>query len=450
MMPSRAVELALAALLLLVIATCSDAQVLGVEGDRFTLNGQPRFLVFVSYFDGVRRIPDNLASTTVLDADLEYLVSKGVSGVRIFPNWQSPGETLMQCDGALRPLQLEKLTRLIDRAAAKGLVVDVSFTIDTVKNTAGHQCLSASDYKKALDTVTSSLAGKTSILFDLQNEHDKNRPPADSSHPKGWTPQQWADYLGATIVPAVKSRDASRLVTVSWTSDATPLSVFSYVQNRRYDVLAYHHRGPGWETKTTTYATRFKRLFADRGPRRPIYLQEPNRFPFDTEVAHYESAVANAKGAGAAAWTFHNSVVEQSKPLNGTTPFERLLAPGERSFLDRLNAAIAGPVAANESFRFAEMSLGTTRAILRAQEAPDEDQSTRFLAHGGRCFGRRRIGTLRLVDTPRRRRFARLVAAAAFPLRHRTPRRRDDGEPQFRSSFGMVAKRGRPASRARL
>src|SRR3989442_11487334 len=163
MMPSRAVELALAALLLLVIATCSDAQVLGVEGDRFTLNGQPRFLVFVSYFDGVRRIPDNLASTTVLDADLEYLVSKGVSGVRIFPNWQSPGETLMQCDGALRPLQLEKLKRLIDSAAANGLVVDVSFTIDTVKTTAGHQCLSASDYKKALDTVTSSLAGKTSI-----------------------------------------------------------------------------------------------------------------------------------------------------------------------------------------------------------------------------------------------------------------------------------------------
>src|SRR5205085_1551558 len=82
-------------------------------------------------------IPDNLAAMTVLDADLQYLASKGVSGVRIFPNWQAPGETLMQCDGALRPLQLEKLTRLIDRAAANGLVVDVSFTIDTVTNTDG-------------------------------------------------------------------------------------------------------------------------------------------------------------------------------------------------------------------------------------------------------------------------------------------------------------------------
>ena len=446
MMPSRAVELALAALLLLLIATRSNAQILGIEGDRFTLNGQARFLVLVSYFDGVRRIPDNLASTTVLDADLQYLASKGVSGVRIFPNWQSPGVTLMQCDGALRPLQLEKLTRLIDRAAANGLVVDVSFTIDTVKNTDGHQCLSASDYKKALETVTSSLAGKTSILFDLQNEHDKNRPPADSSHPKGWTPQQWADYLGATIVPAVKSRDASRLATVSWTSDAAPSSVFSYVQDRRYDVLAYHHRGPGWEAKTTTYLTTFKGLFAHRGPRRPIYLQEPNRFPFDTNVAHYDTAVADAKRAGAAAWTFHNSVVEQ--PLSGTTPFERLLAPGERSFLDRLNAVIDGPVAADE--RFAEMNLAKTRAILRAQEARDEDQSTRFLAHGRRCFGRRRIGTLRLADAPGRRRVERLVAAAAFSLGHRTRRCRDDGEPQFRSSFGMAAKRGRPASRARL
>src|SRR5947209_286491 len=340
MMPSRVVELALAAFLWLAGAS-ANPQTLAVQGDRFILNGQPRFLVFVSYFDGVRRIPDNLASTAVLDADLDYFVRKGVSGVRIFPNWQFGSETLMQCDGALRRLQLDKLRMLVDRAAAKGLVVDVSFTIDTVRNAQGGQCLTAADYNTALQTATAALAGKKGVLFDLQNEHDKNRPPADASHPHGWTPQAWADYLATTIKPAVKTRDSSRLLTVSWTSDVAPAAIFSYAQDRGYDLLTYHYRGPDWETRTSSYLTTFKALFARRGPQRPIYLQEPNRFPFDVAASHYEVAVANAKRAGAAAWTFHNSVVERSKPLNGTTPFERLLEPGERSFFDRLAAVIA-------------------------------------------------------------------------------------------------------------
>src|SRR5207248_11230532 len=142
MMPSRVVEVVLAVLVWLVAAAASS-QTLGVHGDRFTVNGQPRFLVFVSYFDGVRRLPDNLASTAVLDADLDYFVRKRISGVRIFPNWQFAGDTLMECDGTLRRLQLEKLRTFVDRAAAKGLVVDVSFTIDTVRDAQDRQCLSA-------------------------------------------------------------------------------------------------------------------------------------------------------------------------------------------------------------------------------------------------------------------------------------------------------------------
>src|SRR5437764_7755527 len=340
MMPSRVVEVVLAVLVWLV-AAAANSQTLGVHGDRFTVNGQPRFLVFVSYFDGVRRLPDNLASTAVLDADLDYFVRKGISGVRIFPNWQFRSETLMQCDGTLRRLQLDKLRIFIDRAAEKGLVVDVSFTIDTVRKAQGGQCLTAGAYKTALEAATAALAGKKGVLFDLQNEHDKNHPPTDASHPHGWTPQAWADYLATTIKPAVKTRDPARLLTVSWTSDVEPAAVFSYVQDRGYDVLTYHYRGPDWETRTSTYLTTFKALFVRRGPQRPIYLQEPNRFPFDVTASHYDAAVANAKRAGAAAWTFHNSVVERSKPLNETTPFERLLEPGERSFLDRLASLIA-------------------------------------------------------------------------------------------------------------
>ena len=340
MMPSRVAELAAAVLLALSIADAARGQALRVAGDRFTIDGRPTFLVFVSYFDGVRRIPDSLSSTAVLDADFDYLVSRGAAGVRVFPNWQFRSETLMDCAGKLRPLQLRKLTMFVDRAAAKRLVVDVSFTVDVVRNSQGRQCLSAANYKQALGSVTAALRGRTNVLFDLQNEHDKNRPPPDRSHPNGWTTPQWTEYLAAIVRPAVKAQDPSRLLTVSWTSDAPATSVFANIQDGAFDVLAYHHRGGGWDTKTVSYIATFKELFARRGPERPIYFQEPNRFPFDTVVAHYETAVANAKRSGAAAWTFHNSVVDTAKPLNGVAPFEQLLEPGERAFLERLASAV--------------------------------------------------------------------------------------------------------------
>jgi hypothetical protein len=337
MMPPRLAELAAAALLSLWTVAAS-AQSLGIEGGQFAVDGRPAFLIFVSYFDGVRRIPDDLASTATLDADLDYLVSKAVAGVRVFPNWQFRSETLMDCDGGLRPRQLAKLKKLVDRAAAKHVVVDLSFTIDVVKNGEDKQCLSAADYKRALETVTTALAGKTNVLFDLQNEHDKNRPPPDDAHKSGWTADQWTDYLGTVVLPAVRARDRTRLATVSWTSDVPLEKVFSNVQSHGYDVLAYHYRAAGWQAKTSSYVSALGDLFERRGPARPIYLQEPNRFPNDTAVEHYEAAIANAKRSGAAAWTFHNSVVEKTKPLNGKTLFEQLLEPGERLFLDRLAA----------------------------------------------------------------------------------------------------------------
>src|SRR5437868_14828885 len=118
MMPSRAVEVATAALVALFIAAVGHGQTLATHGDRFTLNGQARFLVFISYFDGIRRIPDNLESTSVLDADFDYLARHGLSGIRVFANWQFRDETLMDCSGSLRRRQLDKLVMLIDRAAA--------------------------------------------------------------------------------------------------------------------------------------------------------------------------------------------------------------------------------------------------------------------------------------------------------------------------------------------
>jgi hypothetical protein len=66
---------------------------LRVKGDHFTVNGAPRFLVFVSYFDGVHRdahsIVDGGQNLTTLTKDLCYFQAHGVNGIRVFPNGRS-------------------------------------------------------------------------------------------------------------------------------------------------------------------------------------------------------------------------------------------------------------------------------------------------------------------------------------------------------------------------
>src|SRR3989338_10690282 len=55
-----------------------SAVTLGISGNRFTLDGQAKFLVLSGYWDGL--------DAPNPSADLNYLKSKGFDGIRIFPN----------------------------------------------------------------------------------------------------------------------------------------------------------------------------------------------------------------------------------------------------------------------------------------------------------------------------------------------------------------------------
>src|SRR5438132_1128764 len=74
----------------------ATAPVLGIAGPAFTLDGRPRFLLLVSYFDALR------ASDAALEADFAFLRRSGVDGVRIFPNWWRC-EAERQCGGHPAP-----------------------------------------------------------------------------------------------------------------------------------------------------------------------------------------------------------------------------------------------------------------------------------------------------------------------------------------------------------
>ncbi len=306
---------------LLLGANASVAQTLGVNGDHFTVDGIARFLVFVSYFHGLDR------PGPTLSADLDWFTSKGVNGIRVWPNVSRP--RLMNEDGDLDAAALAKLRSLATEAADRGMIVDVTFTREHV---AGD--FTMAEYRQATAAAVNALRDHPNILFDLQNE---------------WN--CWADGSGMTsaalsdIWSTVKAAGPAAVVTASNSCHPYP-----HAGMHAFDVLSYH--GPRdpvgtWATETNRLVRDLKaQLAATPRPVRPVYLQEPNRFRYsfdtlgyyDDTASHYWTSAKNAKLAGAAAWTFHTAACFN---LSTATPFSSLLLAGERTVLDRLATELA-------------------------------------------------------------------------------------------------------------
>src|SRR5438445_1852539 len=97
-------------LLLIGIAFCAataQAQKLSIQGDRFAVDGTPRFLTFITYF-GAMGAPNTIA-------DLHLIRSLGFDGIRIWPNLNT-GPELINGDGTLRPDHLKLLLFILDQA----------------------------------------------------------------------------------------------------------------------------------------------------------------------------------------------------------------------------------------------------------------------------------------------------------------------------------------------
>ena len=113
------------AVLSVACATPVRAQTLTVQGDKFAVDGTPRFLVFISYFQAM--------SAPNVTADLHLLKSLGFDGLRIWPNVDT-GPQLMNADGSLQPDSLTRLRSILDTAKAERLIVDVTFTSQSAAN----------------------------------------------------------------------------------------------------------------------------------------------------------------------------------------------------------------------------------------------------------------------------------------------------------------------------
>jgi hypothetical protein len=264
----------------------AHAQRLSIQGDRFAIDGTPRFVTFISYFAAM-----NAVNPT---ADLKYLKSKGFDGVRIWPNLNTGPIQLMKRDGSLSPGGLSTLKFILDRARDERLVVDVSFTAEHIPG------LDAGRFRDAILTTTAELRDYDNLLFDIQNETNVYGP--------------FGKPLGAgdvsSIRAGIKSIHASRIVTASISSNDTAAFTSDFASRTGLDVAAYHDPRTG-----AFYASSWVHLVvgALKANGKPAYLQEPmpTRYPYfpsSYSSDNYREQMINAKLAGAAAWCFHTNI----------------------------------------------------------------------------------------------------------------------------------------------
>jgi len=301
--------------------------VLGVAGDRMTVDGTPRFLTFISYFDGVRR-----ARGSGVDADLAFLADH-VDGIRILPNWwastcplRSGDDSLIDVDGGIRPPVWKDLQRLLDAASSRSLLVDLTFTRETVTdNGAPRRVLSHLAYESALVQLIGSrdyLKGRyRNVLVDVQNE---------------WTRFATAAEIDR-LLRRLRDADPDRVLAASVSGDAY-VPAGRQVPNM---VAAYHDaRGRDWFTdEVVARQVRGVRALV----RQPVYLQEPMPASaicegqlVDRDLTHFARARDAARRSGAAAWTFHTRTTFD---LSGKSLMEKLEAPAagaERRAIEEL------------------------------------------------------------------------------------------------------------------
>jgi hypothetical protein len=322
---------ALCAAVLILSATvaASAAPRLGVQGARFTVDGASRFLVFISYFDGVRRVPGGVGG------DLDYLETR-VDGIRVFPNWwdyacppRSGADTLFDLQGAIRPAAWQTLDTLLNEAGARGLIVDLSFSRESVTdNGSPRRALDAEAYQRALTALVGSttyLKGRhPHVLVDVQNEwpihSDKTRVEA--------------------LLNALRTADPDRVLVAS-SSGGGYAAVGLGVPRM---AAAYHDpRERDWYGADTARRIVEGVRGSLGGATQPVYLQEPMpwgtvcpRQDNDPDPAHFAAALANARAAGAAAWTLHTRVTFDLKSRSLVAKLNEPAAAGLKQLLDRL------------------------------------------------------------------------------------------------------------------
>jgi hypothetical protein len=266
-------------------ATAAQAQKLTIQGDRFVVDGTPKFLTFITYF-GAMGAPNTIQ-------DLHLIKSLGFDGIRIWPNLDT-GPQLMNGDGSLRPDELKRLLFILDQARVERLIVDVTFTYEHIRGMTPAIALTG------IVAATDALRSYDNLLFDIQNERNVTDRRFMSEADVG------------RIYRAIKATDPARIATASNAPVDDLRYPAQFTSALGLDVTAYHEDRPvNWYELGVAQRV----VDAMRVNGKPAYLQEPMstrddlfRYPSNDRADYFLKAYVHAKLAGAAAWCFHTEV----------------------------------------------------------------------------------------------------------------------------------------------
>ena len=307
---------------------------LGILGDRFTIGGQPTFLLGVSYFD----------AQGWSHADLDALHARRFNLIRIFLDWSilaikdgvpSPlaPRGFLNPDGSLK--NDESLLNLIRSCATRGIMVDVTILTaiyDAANPTS--KTLNVRSRENAIRNVVRLLKHEPNVLFDVCNEHDVawNGKTTTLTH---------ADVAALIRVALAEHPDA--IVTVSSGGDHLPNA-----QNVRAELDAgamliapHFQRTPDWFDRTDDRIKAVKEEIKAAGRKVPVYLQEEQRCGWtklSPPKSEFLQAAREAVSAGAAGWVFHTHAGFDLRSSN----FLANLDSVEREILDSLGAEVFG------------------------------------------------------------------------------------------------------------
>jgi hypothetical protein len=305
-----------------LVAGPASAHRLGIEGTRFTIDGQPKFLLGISYYGGLA------APAEAVERDLDDLAAAGFNWIRLWATWAYDGHDVSAVDpqGNAREPYLGRLKALLTACDRRGMVVDVTLErhsgglTNILRDHAGHL--------RAAETLARELKPWRNAYFDLGNERSLK--------------VTFVSYeeCGA-IADAVRAIDPDRLVTASDVGEITADKVRDYLQVAKVDFIAPHRpRNSASARANGDRCRETLKLLADYGRLVPVHYQEPFRrdfYDFQPEVDDFMADLDGAMAGGAAGWCLHNGSVRGPNEGDGRPRRSFDLRPAEGRLMDQLD-----------------------------------------------------------------------------------------------------------------
>ncbi len=296
---------------------------LGIDGERITVDGRPTFLVGISYY-GALAAPEEF-----IRQDFAEFAMAGLNWVRVWAMWGFFDQHLAatDLDGAPRQPDLDRLLRLCELAAEQGLIVDITLIHSGERTGQPAMLRDVNAHLRAVQTLTTALKPHRNVYFDLANERDLRNKYVSFEDLR-------------RLRDALKALDPQRLVTASSTGEPDDAELIGSIRTAGLDFLTPHvprSSESAAQNRTRTIALRERLRELDLVA--PLHYQEPFRRGFtkgwEPTLQDFLNDLNGALEGGAAGWCFHNGDQRDAPEGRPRRSFD--LRPAEGRLIDQLD-----------------------------------------------------------------------------------------------------------------